>query len=355
MSWNRNICGAPHPIFDRKLLHHHNNNLYGGGGGHMCVDGWAFPLNVFSGNLFGLNFNVQVEAINVASNIYQFMQGKPSQIIIEGNNRNLDDLKKYFDFRLCRILYDDYKNMPDEDIMKHYAEHGHKEKRIIMIKCDWFDPKIYKYLNDDLTHLSDDDALKHFVLQGHNEDRPTNLPQNFNAFNYMLANPDINCMNENEAKYHYASIGRKENRNYGFGYDLNKNKNYLDQDEILLKDQYIESENKKYKLVFQGDGNLVLYEGEAPHWKALWASNTGGKEATHFSFQHDNNAVIYNYKNPIWSSGVICLLLNKKCKLYVENDGVVRIRDENNCAITQNFSGFTREGADIIARLLGFD
>lgn len=340
-------------LHERKRIQEwHNNRL--SGGGNMRTDGWAFPLNVFTGNLFGFDFGVQVEALNVISNVKQFVNGKPSEIIIDGNNKTMEELKKYFDFKLLRILYDDYKKMSDEEIMKHYAEQGKNEKRIIMVKCDWFDPKIYKYLNDDLIHLSDDEALKHFIFQGYNEDRPTNLPLNFNPVHYYIINSDIHgkCRTENEVKYHYASIGRKENRNYILNNDNMLNKNYLNQNEFLLKGQYIESENKRYKLIFQGDGNLVLYDGVEPYWKAIWSSGTCGKDATHFYFQYDNNCVIYNYSNPVWSSFVINI--NKKCKLFVENDGFIRIRDNDNCTITENFSKFTLEGASKLASLLGF-
>ena len=55
------------------------------------------------------------------------------------------------------------------------------------------------------------------------------------------------------------------------------------------------------QLVFQGDGNLVLY---APGVVPIWASNTGGSGATHVHFQPDGNLVLHNEDNvAVWSAG----------------------------------------------------
>jgi hypothetical protein len=54
-----------------------------------------------------------------------------------------------------------------------------------------------------------------------------------------------------------------------------------------------------YKLSWQGDGNLVLYDG----FTARWATYTNGKGATECAFQGDGNLVIYAGKQAIWASG----------------------------------------------------
>ncbi len=78
------------------------------------------------------------------------------------------------------------------------------------------------------------------------------------------------------------------------------------------------------RLVFQGDGNLVLYRGGSP----LWAS--GKKEgATRVCFQMDGNLVIYNTGTALWSTqtnglGGITLSLQSDCNLVISGDnGVV--------------------------------
>jgi hypothetical protein len=54
-----------------------------------------------------------------------------------------------------------------------------------------------------------------------------------------------------------------------------------------------------YKLIWQVDGNLVLYDNATPKW----ASHTNGKGATECTFQGDGNLVIYAGSQAIWASG----------------------------------------------------
>lgn len=55
------------------------------------------------------------------------------------------------------------------------------------------------------------------------------------------------------------------------------------------------------RLILQPDGNLVLYDANN---KAVWASNTVGKNAKFLAMQTDGNLVLYNTENrPIWNSG----------------------------------------------------
>ncbi|RFA10536.1 hypothetical protein B7R54_15975 [Subtercola boreus] len=55
------------------------------------------------------------------------------------------------------------------------------------------------------------------------------------------------------------------------------------------------------KLVFQTDGNLVLYNWDG---KPRWQSGTYGRHAAKVSFQSDGNVVVYRADNvPLWSSG----------------------------------------------------
>ena len=55
------------------------------------------------------------------------------------------------------------------------------------------------------------------------------------------------------------------------------------------------------KLVFQTDGNLVLYNSDG---KARWQSGTYGRGAAKVSFQNDGNIVVYRADNaPLWASG----------------------------------------------------
>jgi hypothetical protein len=63
------------------------------------------------------------------------------------------------------------------------------------------------------------------------------------------------------------------------------------------------SDNGKYKLTFQTDGNVVLYQGTQPRW----ASNTNGKPAKVLVMQPDGNLVLYKdggntAGNALWST-----------------------------------------------------
>ncbi|MDO5696475.1 MAG: hypothetical protein Q4G51_00735 [Dermatophilus congolensis] len=52
------------------------------------------------------------------------------------------------------------------------------------------------------------------------------------------------------------------------------------------------------RLVWQKDGNLVLYRGKVVKWR----SDTHNKNATRLALQSDGNLVIYNGKKPLWNS-----------------------------------------------------
>jgi len=58
-------------------------------------------------------------------------------------------------------------------------------------------------------------------------------------------------------------------------------------------------------LVYQTDGNLVLYKHDHSHSPehALWATGTNGKGTGHLIIQNDGNLVIYDSGNkPLWAS-----------------------------------------------------
>lgn len=60
------------------------------------------------------------------------------------------------------------------------------------------------------------------------------------------------------------------------------------------------SPNGRYDLVYQGDGNLVLYAGS----QALWTSGTAGQSPGEVAMQPDGNLVVYNSgRARVWSTG----------------------------------------------------
>jgi hypothetical protein len=58
------------------------------------------------------------------------------------------------------------------------------------------------------------------------------------------------------------------------------------------------SGNSGNHLVVQGDGNIVLYDGNG---SAVWATNTAGNSGAHLALQDDGNMVVYYGSTPLWS------------------------------------------------------
>jgi len=76
------------------------------------------------------------------------------------------------------------------------------------------------------------------------------------------------------------------------------------------------SPNKKYKLHFQSDGNLVLSKYNTIQY---WWSNTYNKNAIKLKFQTDGNLVVYNSgKQAVWSPNTYGKGVNR---MVLQNDG----------------------------------
>ncbi|TCN55729.1 LysM domain-containing protein [Rhodococcus sp. SMB37] len=78
--------------------------------------------------------------------------------------------------------------------------------------------------------------------------------------------------------------------------------------------QELKSDNGKYTLTLQQDGNLVLSEGG----KAVWAAGTNGSGAVRANVQEDGNFVLYKDDNsPVWASETSG---NSGARLTVQDD-----------------------------------
>ncbi len=94
--------------------------------------------------------------------------------------------------------------------------------------------------------------------------------------------------------------------------------------EVLYPDQSIRSANGRFSLIYQRDGNLVLY-GPAG-W--LWQSGTAGTPGAICIMQGDGNLVIYDWNNQwIWDSETDH---NPGSRLLVQDNGMVAIYDPSN-------------------------
>ncbi len=74
---------------------------------------------------------------------------------------------------------------------------------------------------------------------------------------------------------------------------------HLNNGQVMLENQYIESPNGIYALALRPDGNLVLFGFGA----AIWDSSTNQTDASCLKMQGDGNLVLYNAKGiALWST-----------------------------------------------------
>jgi hypothetical protein len=95
----------------------------------------------------------------------------------------------------------------------------------------------------------------------------------------------------------------------------------------------ITSDNGKYKLVMQDDGNLVAYDGNT----AIWASNTVGTDGQKAIMQPDGNFVLYHVNGkPLWASNTSG---KPGCFIVMQNDGNLVIYQPNAPVWATNTAG----------------
>lgn len=91
----------------------------------------------------------------------------------------------------------------------------------------------------------------------------------------------------------------------------------------LVAGQALTSTGGQYRLVYQGDGNLVLYD--STDGTAQWSSGTGGTSAGQVAMQGDGNAVIYDAQGAaLWTTGTAG---NPSAMLVVQSDGNLVVYD----------------------------
>jgi cell wall-associated NlpC family hydrolase len=91
------------------------------------------------------------------------------------------------------------------------------------------------------------------------------------------------------------------------------------------------SPSHAYRLIMQGDGNLVLYTGGT----ALWSSKTNGQTGANAVMQGDGNFVVYQAGKAIWNSGT------------VHHDGaILDMQDDGNLVIYWENTAIWSTGTD---------
>ncbi|OGH57150.1 MAG: hypothetical protein A3I06_06300 [Candidatus Lindowbacteria bacterium RIFCSPLOWO2_02_FULL_62_12] len=86
----------------------------------------------------------------------------------------------------------------------------------------------------------------------------------------------------------------------------------------------------RFKLIYQSDGNLVLYQGGS----ALWSSSTAGHPGGKTIMQTDGNLVVYNA-----SGGAVFASGTRGSYLMVQNDGNAVIFDASGSALWSTGTG----------------
>ncbi len=83
----------------------------------------------------------------------------------------------------------------------------------------------------------------------------------------------------------------------------------------LYPGQYLQTPDRRFKLVFQTDGNVVLYSPT----RATWDSGTVGKPGTMLKMQRDGNLVLYDSVNKsLWSTKTSG---NTDARIKIQQDG----------------------------------
>lgn len=92
---------------------------------------------------------------------------------------------------------------------------------------------------------------------------------------------------------------------------------------MLFPNDRVDSTDGRYHFVYQGDGNLVLYDES---WQPMWASHTENSVPGILAMQGDGNLVIYDGNGvAIWASRTS--FRHPGAFLVVQGDGNVVIYD----------------------------
>lgn len=117
-------------------------------------------------------------------------------------------------------------------------------------------------------------------------------------------------------------------------------RNVLPAGSRMMPGQTLISPEGRFRLVYQGDGNLVLYDDALQ--TPLWWSGTSGRSAGLVGMQGDGNLVIYDAAvNPLWMSGTAA---NANARLVLQSDSNLVVYTADGRAVWDRFSnpaGFT--------------
>ncbi|XP_030612557.1 mannose-specific lectin-like [Archocentrus centrarchus] len=100
-------------------------------------------------------------------------------------------------------------------------------------------------------------------------------------------------------------------------------RNFLAKNNEMRRGDYLLSNNKQFKAIFQDDGNFVIYG-----WKPTWSSDTAGSDVFRLCMQEDCNLVMYNKaNNPRWHTNSHKGNANM-CRVQLTDDGKLVVSKE---------------------------
>jgi hypothetical protein len=163
-----------------------------------------------------------------------------------------------FDAKIYKEIYTELNNLTNEELFNHYINNDLKEKKIYKLPKDFNYLAYQYYYLDEFENFSKKELIEHYFKIGCIQERKYKLPENFNLENYKKMHGDIYNYNDNELIKHYILIGEKENRIYNIPSDFNPNEYKIifphlgDKNNNYIKDYFINEgyrKHKNYKIV----------------------------------------------------------------------------------------------------------
>ena len=164
----------------------------------------------------------------------------------------------------------------------------------------------------------------------------------FKSYQYLLANAQtVKAQNKmvaiqndfyDNALTEVAITLNKYNAGLTKYYPISTTDN-LSSDKTLNPGDFITDKKGFYKLIFQEDRNLVLYD---VYRKAYWNTATNGKDASRAIMQSDGNLVLYKENNEVvWAANKAWpnFRFVQNARLTVQDDGNLVMYEPNNAVI----------------------
>ncbi|ASA21633.1 hypothetical protein [Paenibacillus donghaensis] len=187
----------------------------------------------------------------------------------------------------------------------------------------WDEPAVYRYYLENDGWDRDTTFMNVLKRYSHSETNYTEFDKN-SIMIYKI--PDSHTRGDYKVDWN-SKLSQKDKEFIGKIYPkviFNVIGDRIHPTEKLRPGDILQSENTKFSLVLQGDGNLVLYPTGSIN--ALWSSRTYGKNVDWAVLQEDGNFVIYGEHSALWATNTFG---NTAAWLVVQDDGNVVIYAPN--------------------------